>query len=228
MTIHLTFLCVPGGDTTREPLLGDAPPSEDDLRMARAAAAALPVHRAAVRAPSVRCSQTADALGLVAAPEPALRDLDLGAWRGRTVGDIAAADPGGWTAWLTDPDAVPHGGEPVRGLCRRTADWLDGAARAPGDTVAVTEAAVVRAALVHALAVPARTFWHLPVSPLSAVSLTWRGGRWDVGFGSVVPWEGRRRLPARSATLVRPRRPARAAGSGRTPHGRSCSGVSNH
>ncbi|ANP48213.1 broad specificity phosphatase PhoE [Streptomyces griseochromogenes] len=204
MTIHLTFLCAPGGDATLDPLLGDAPLSEHSLRMAGAARAVLSPRGPALRAPSIRCAQTADALGLAAASEPALRDLGLGTWCGRTVGDVIATDPDGFTAWLTDPDAAPHEGESVRQLCRRTADWLSGVAPDTGHAVAITEAAVVRAALIHALAVPARAFWHLTVAPLSAVSLTRSGGCWDVRLGHVTSQEAaRRRFLSWSAALVR-------------------------
>ncbi|MFK0157995.1 histidine phosphatase family protein [Streptomyces sp. NPDC090493] len=203
MSIHLTLLCAPGGDATLDPRLGDAVLSERDLRLAGAAREVLSLRGRAVRAPSTRCSQTADAVGLSAAPEPMLRDLDVGGWRGRTVDEVAAADPAGFSAWLTDPDAAPHGGESVRGLCRRSADWLSSVAPGTGHMVVITEAAVVRAALIHALAMPARAFWHLSVPPLETVFLTWRGGWWDVQFGRVSARDPRRRLL--------PRPPARAA-----------------
>ncbi|MGW3128503.1 histidine phosphatase family protein [Streptomyces sp. NPDC001123] len=202
MSIHLTFVCAPGGDATLDPFLGDAPLSERCLRLAGAARAVLSPHQAAVRGPSIRCSQTADAIGLAAVSEPMLRDLDVGRWYGRTVGEVAATDPDGFSAWRTDPDAAPHGGESVRQLCRRLADWLRDVAPDAGHAVVVTEAAVVRAALVHALAVPARTFWHLAVPPLCAVFLTRRGGCWDVQFGCVSPQESRRRFLARPAALA--------------------------
>ncbi|WP_078629347.1 histidine phosphatase family protein [Streptomyces sp. 142MFCol3.1] len=203
MTIRLTLVSAPRGDAAVDRLLGDAPLSERGVRRAGAGGAALPLHRMAVRAPSVRCAQTADAFGLVAAVEPALRDLDLGTWCGRTVDDIAAADPDGFSAWLTDPDAAPHEGESVRRLCRRTADWMNSVAPDTGHVVAITEAAVVRAALVHALAAPARAFWRLAVPPLSPVSLTWRGGHWDVRLGYATGRENQRRFLAPSATLAR-------------------------
>ncbi|MEU6090741.1 histidine phosphatase family protein [Streptomyces sp. NPDC047085] len=205
MTINLTFLCAPGGDPTLDPLLGDAPLSRRSLNMVGAAGAALAPRGSAVRAPSLRCSQTADALGLVAVSEPELRDLDLGTWRGRTVDDVAVTDPDGFTAWLTDPDAAPHDGESVRRLCHRTADWLSSMAPGTSHTVAITEAAVIRAALIHALAVPARAFWHLAVPPLSAVSLTWRDGCWDVRLGYLSPQGAPALVP-----LLRSGTPARA------------------
>ncbi|MEV7385465.1 histidine phosphatase family protein [Streptomyces sp. NPDC091215] len=202
MSIHLTFLCAPGGDATLDPLLGDAPLSERGLRLAGATRAVFSPPVSAVRAPSIRCAQTADAIGLVAASEPMLRDIDVGSWRGRTVGEVAAADPDGFSAWLTDPDAAPHEGESVRQLCRRSAGWLSSMAPETGHVVAVVEAAVVRAVLIHALAVPARTFWHLTVPPLCAVFLTRRDGYWDVQCGRVSPRESRRRLLARSAAFA--------------------------
>ncbi|MGW0994607.1 histidine phosphatase family protein [Streptomyces sp. NPDC002523] len=227
MTIHLTFLCAPGGDATLDPFLGDAPLSEPGLREASAARAALGLHDLAVRAPSGRCSQTADALGLAAAAEPELRDLDLGTWHGRTVGDVAVADPDGFTAWLTDPDAAPHGGESVRRLCRRTADWLNSRVSGTGHTVAVTEAGVVRAALIHAMGIPARAFWHLAVPPLSPVSFIWRDGHWDVRLENSSPQDGQRWIHTGDQALryasivISPRRPGDTPGSGRVPGGRS-------
>ncbi|MGW0414903.1 hypothetical protein ACWDZX_27095, partial [Streptomyces collinus] len=90
MTVRLTFLCVPGGGATTGPLFDDAPLSTHALHMAGATKTTLlPVHELSLRAPSARCTQAADALGLVAAPEPALRDLDLGGWTGIPLDDVA-------------------------------------------------------------------------------------------------------------------------------------------
>nr|BFE80044.1 hypothetical protein GCM10020093_026450 [Planobispora longispora] len=58
--------------------------------------------------------------------------------------------------------------------------WLSAAG--PGRTVAVTHPAVVRAAVVHALGAPARSFWRVDVAPLARVSLTGRGGRWRLSY----------------------------------------------
>jgi broad specificity phosphatase PhoE len=221
MTIRLTFLCAPGGpggDTTLDSILGDAPLSEASLRDAAVVGAALPPHGLAVRAPSVRCAQTAEAAGLVTVPEPALRNIGVGEWFGRTVDEVVALDPYGFSAWLTDPNAAPHKGESVRDLCRRTANWLDSVASDTGDAVAIAEAAVVRAALVHALGVPARAFWHLTVPPLSVVSLTWRRGHWDTeNLGDGLACDEERPY---APMVVSPRRPARPAGSGQVEPGK--------
>ncbi|WP_369251449.1 histidine phosphatase family protein [Streptomyces sp. R41] len=179
-------MCTPAGDTTRDAVFGDGLLSERGLREARTARATLPPYSLAIRAPSTRCAQTAGALGLETTLEPALRDFDYGVWRGRTLGEVAADDPYRYAAWLTDPDAAPPGGESVRRLCRRTAEWLSSVPSDTGRALVITEPAVVRASLVHALSAPATAFWHFEVPPLSAVSLTLRGGRWHVRPGHVT------------------------------------------
>lgn len=187
MSVRLTFICATAGDTSRNAVFGDGLLGERGLREARAVGATLPPYSLAIRAPSTRCAQTADALGLEAILEPALRDFDYGMWRGRTVGEVTADDPYGYSAWLTDPDAAPRGGESVRQLCRRTANWLSRVPPGTGDALAITEPAIVRAALVHALSAPATAFWHFDVPLLFAVSLTLRGGRWNILPGRVIP-----------------------------------------
>ncbi|MBG0833039.1 histidine phosphatase family protein [Planomonospora sp. ID67723] len=129
-----------------------------------------------------RCVQTATALGLPAGgePDPLLADCDYGRWRGMTLAEVEAAEPEALAAWLADPAAAPHGGEPLLGLISRVADWLSAAA--PGRAVAVTHPAVIRAAVVHALDAPARSFWRVDVAPLARVTLTGRGGRWRLGY----------------------------------------------
>ncbi|NED20624.1 histidine phosphatase family protein [Streptomyces sp. SID9913] len=203
MTIRLTLLCAPPADT----VFRDAPPSERALRGAGAAVASLPAHAPAMRSPSSGSALTAAALGLKAAVEPALRDLDCGTWRGRTVADIAAADPYGYSAWLTDPDAAPHGGETVRELCRRIAHWLSALPPDTGRALAIAEPAVVRALLVHAWSAPVRAFRTLRVPPLYTVSLTWRDGVWGARPADTSCARGLGRPPALPLTaLTAPRR----------------------
>ncbi|MEV0691585.1 histidine phosphatase family protein [Streptomyces sp. NPDC050388] len=194
MPISLTFLRSIAADHTSGPLFDDVAVRAHGPAGADVTGAVLPRHSTAVRAPSLRCARTAHALALRTEVEPALRDFDPGMWRGRTTAEVAATDPHGLSALLTDPDAVPHGGESVRQLCRRVADWLDGLPPHAGHVVAVTEPAVARAALVHALSEPVRAFWHITVPP-AAVSLSSRDGRWHVRPGT-TPRVGPGRLPA--------------------------------
>ncbi|WP_409474534.1 histidine phosphatase family protein [Streptomyces sp. HC307] len=179
MTIRLTVLGVHPPATSADAIFGHAPLSEYDLHETGAALAALPPQSSTTRSPSTRCALTAAFLGLKATAEPALRDIDYGTWRGRTPAEIVAADPHGYSAWLTDPDAAPHGGETVRQLCQRTANWLSSLPPETGRALAIVEPAVVQALLVHALSAPARAFWKLEVPPHYTVCLTRRDGVWS-------------------------------------------------
>lgn len=161
-----------------------APIEEGGARRARATAGSLPPAGRVLASPSVRCRETAAALGLNALAAPELAGLDMGRWRGRTLDEVGAADPDAVARWLGDPDAAPHGGESVRDLCERIARWLAGAADTGGRTLAVVEPEVVRAAVVHALDMPVTAFWRLDVPPLTATGLSGRSGRWNLRLGT--------------------------------------------
>ncbi|MFJ7524493.1 histidine phosphatase family protein [Streptomyces griseus] len=165
---------------------GDAPLDRSGRERARAAAGAVPGAGLALSGPSERCRETAEALGLAARTEPVLAGWDLGRWSGRRLDAVTAAEPAQLTAWLGDPSAAPHGGESLRDLVGRIGAWLDslGGPGAPdGDCLAVTEAAVVRAAVVHGLRLPPEAFWRLDVAPLTLTELSGRSGRWNAGLG---------------------------------------------
>ncbi|GAB1339637.1 histidine phosphatase family protein [Streptomyces sp. E-15] len=194
VTVRLTMLCATAAPGSHDGLFGNGSPGERGRRELAAAKAALPPYSRALRAPSAHCARIAEALAVDATPENVLRDLDYGVWDGRPPEDIAAEDPHGFSTWLTDPDAVPHGGESVGRLCRRTESWLKELPADAGSVLTITEAAVIRAALVHVLSVPVRSFWHLRVPALSTVTLTLRDGLWNARLGQPVA----ERRPARA------------------------------
>ncbi|MFG2618848.1 histidine phosphatase family protein [Streptomyces sp. NPDC048507] len=108
-----------------------------------------------------------------------------GDWAGRTLEEVAAEDPQGVRSWLTDPRyAPPGGGESVAALIARTGAHL--AALAPGPHDALVAQAVVRAAVVWALELPAAAFWRLDVRPGTVTVLSGRAGRWNLQVGSPV------------------------------------------
>jgi len=129
-------------------------------------------------APAPACGQTCDALGLVAEVDPALADWDLGRWRGRTLDEMAGSEPDAVQAWLVDPTAAPHGGEPLVGLLARVDGWL--AAMPVGHTIAVTGPALVRAAVVVTLGAPPEAFWWIDVPPLTTTDLRGGPSRWTI------------------------------------------------
>ncbi|MBL1084498.1 histidine phosphatase family protein [Streptomyces actinomycinicus] len=157
---------------------------------ARAAAGSLPAAARAVVSPSVRCRETAETLGLDGTAVPELGALDVGRWRGRTLEEVGAAEPEAVGRWLTDPRWAAHGGESVQDVCERVGRWLDGVQDGDGRTLAVVEPEVVRAAVVHALGLPAAAFWRLDVPPLTATALSGRAGRWNLGLGQPLAAPG--------------------------------------
>lgn len=156
------------------------------LRLARSAAssvAALPVADRVWVSDTVRCRETADALGLEAVVVPALAGLGVGCWRGSTLAEVGAKEPQAVALWLADPESAPHGGETVREFCERISDWLDSAAQMNGRALAVVEPEVVRAVVVRALGTPAAAFWRIDVPPLTATEFSGRSGRWNLRMG---------------------------------------------
>ncbi|OIK02527.1 histidine phosphatase family protein [Streptomyces sp. MUSC 14] len=184
MTSRVTFLSPATSPSLRQARFYDGD-SIDDTGAARAreAAGSLPVPAHVVMSPSVRCRETAEALGLAGMEKPELNGLDVGRWRGRTLDEVAAAEPEAVGYWLGDPGWAAHGGESVRDVCARVGNWLDTAQDMNGRTVAVVEPEVVRAAVVHVLDLPATAFWRLDVPPLTATELSGRAGRWNLRLG---------------------------------------------
>ncbi|MFC4467314.1 histidine phosphatase family protein [Streptomyces xiangluensis] len=131
--------------------------------------------------PTPRSRATGDALNLAPLAQLALRDCDMGRWRGLTLGEAMAREPQAVDVWLADPYSAPHGGESLVAFIQRVGGWLDTRPVDDGARiVAVAEPAVVRAALVYALKAPPSTYWNIDVRPLSMATLTGRAGRWNL------------------------------------------------
>ncbi|WP_156686333.1 histidine phosphatase family protein [Mycobacterium sp. Marseille-P9652] len=125
-------------------------------------------------APERRARETAERLGLRPVVEPALADLDCDGWRGRP---LATIDVRHLETWLAEPECAPHGGESIADLAKRVSAWLGSLSRS---TVAVTHPAVIRAAILHALDAPSKSFWRIDVAPASHTVLHLRDGRWTL------------------------------------------------
>ncbi|UVS99405.1 histidine phosphatase family protein [Burkholderia glumae] len=143
-------------------------------------------------APARRARQTAEALGLgVTALEPALADLRAGRWRGRRLVAIAQDEPEQLEAWIDDPAAAPHGGESFVDVLRRVGAWLDALPPQAAAIVAVTHAAVLRAALAHALGTAPEAMLRIDIAPLTRIGLTRSPRGWTLRLNDA-------RLPAAS------------------------------
>ena len=159
----------------------------DDEGLERSAAGALEALRGRLRpyaqvltSPARAARETAAALGFDAEVEMALSDCDYGRWRGLASKDVAEREPDEFAAWLGDPAAAPHGGESLADLIARTGAWLSQSLAYEGAILAVTHAAVVRAAIVNALGAGAAAFWRIDVGPLWLATLSGREGRWNL------------------------------------------------
>lgn len=134
--------------------------------------------------PTPRSRATGDALGYAPMVQPALRDCDMGRWRGMTLAEAAAREPAAVDAWLADPATAPHGGESLLGFIGRIGSWLDTRPVCDGLIVAVAEPAVIRAALVYALNAPPPAYWNVDVRPLSTITIAGSPGRWSLSLES--------------------------------------------
>ena len=127
--------------------------------------------------PERRARQTAQLLGLKAATEPRLADLDCGCWRAQPLGNIRPED---LQVWLADPARAPHGGESIVNLIDRVARWLECLTDDTSPTVAVTHPAVIRAAILLALDAPPESLWRIDIAPVGRTVMHFREDRWTL------------------------------------------------
>ncbi|AYN42252.1 histidine phosphatase family protein [Streptomyces dangxiongensis] len=185
MPLRVTFVAAARGPSLLAERFEDDRPLDgagwDEVQ--RVAGDLLPLAAAELRycSPTPRSRATGDALGYAPLVQPALRDCDMGRWRGLTLGEAMAREPDAVDAWLADPWSTPHGGESLLVFISRVGGWLDTRpADDGGRIVAVAEPSVIRAALVYALKAPPSTYWNIDVRPLSTTTVTGRSGRWNL------------------------------------------------
>ncbi|EFG77573.1 phosphoglycerate mutase family protein [Mycobacterium parascrofulaceum ATCC BAA-614] len=157
----------------------DEPLNALGRRQAQAGAVELFRGASHLTGPEQRARQTAGLLGLAAAADPLLADLDCGRWRGKRLQDVP---PGDLTVWLTDPARAPHGGESILDLMQRVGGWLASLTDNTSPAVAVTHPAVIRAAILRSLDAPPKSFWRLDIAPASRIVLHFRSGRWTLSL----------------------------------------------
>lgn len=114
---------------------------------------------------------------------PELAGPDFGRWAGRALAEVGAEDAAGVQAWLTAPDAAPHGGESLEALVDRVGAWMQTWPGPDGRSVAVVTPLVARALAVHALGVAAAAIFRLDVAPLGRLHLSRGSGGWRVRLG---------------------------------------------
>ena len=163
----------------------DPPLSAAGLAQARALAPLVARLRpdAAVASDLRRASETAEALGLDARPDPRWREADLGRWSGRVVDEVAAADGEAYAAWLEGAGAPP-GGEPFADTCRRVAEAVGGLAAAGAERpLVVTHGGPIRAACAVVASLPRSGLVAVPTGSLTEVVVPADGAGWVAAYG---------------------------------------------
>ena len=173
MSIRLVLLCAAATAARRGPGFPDPADPLDAGGIAKARGLRLegPPPERVVTAPDGAARETAAMLALSAEAVDALADRDHGAWTGC---GFDAIDPEALTGWFAAPAAAPPGGESMAAVAARVGPWLAGL---DGRVLAITHAAVIRAAIAVALDVPVAATLAIDVAPLTSVVLS-RQGRW--------------------------------------------------
>lgn len=165
----------------------DEPLEARAVQYATALRDAVPHAPRVLTSPALRARQTAEALGLHADIDTALRECDYGRWAGHRLKELQAAEPQAVALWLSDIGAAPHGGEAFSELIQRVSPWLDQAMAGDEGVVAITHSTVIRAAIVYLLAAPLDSFWRIDVEPLSLIELSGRGHSRQLRFVRAAP-----------------------------------------
>ena len=188
MTPRITLVCHATTRALRAATFG-GDDSLDDIGRAKAEGLAGSLGRVdqCWTSPALRARETAAALGLTASVDERLRDCDYGRWTGLKFQQVLVKEPRKLVSWIKNPSGAPHGGETIPHVMDRVTAWLREPARQKGHTVAVTHAAVIRAAIVHVIQAGLPSFWRIDVLPLSQTDLRTNGRRWVLrSLGPIV------------------------------------------
>src|SRR5262249_11146732 len=109
-------------EAVRSAAFGSDEPLDSRGRSA-AARLAVPRHDEVLVSPALRARETASCAGLIASGD-APDECAFGRWAGLSLAEVAEREPDAVREWMTDPDAAPHGGESLRAVLARVAEWL--------------------------------------------------------------------------------------------------------
>jgi len=173
LATRLVFLCHAATVSMREGGFPDPDEAVDDAGRDQARALTLrPAPQRVFTAPSLAARQTVEMLGLDAAVESALADIDHGVWRGRGLAEIHAEQPEALMGWIADPADGAPGGEAFAAVIARVGAWIDAQAASDDRILAVTHQPVMRAALVHVLDIPPAAAFRIDIAPLAQLTLS--------------------------------------------------------
>jgi alpha-ribazole phosphatase len=157
----------------------EAPADLGDTSTLALLRALLPVGAAAFASPARRTVETAQALALAPALEPAFREQHFGDWTGRRHDDLARELGEAYRAfWRASATNHPPGGESFREQIERVGE---GVRRLPaGDVVLVVHSGTIRSVLAIALDITPDAALRLVVDPLSLTRIDRLDDAWRV------------------------------------------------
>lgn len=107
-----------------------------------------------------------------------IRELSLGEWEGRLIGDLHAEDPAKLEAWYRTPSTVNlKGGEDLAAFRRRVVSFMDEIIAAPGgDAALITHGGVICIYLTHLLRMHVDDLWSfsLPNASITTIVLDFK------------------------------------------------------
>lgn len=133
--------------------------------------------------PSVRVCETAQAAlagsGLAPELDHDLREIDFGAWEGKTFAEINGIDPESVNAWAAyRSDFTFPGGEGIIAFAERVREVGKRIAADPAETIAVfTHGGVIRALICQYLGLESSHYIYFDVKPASITTLLLSKGR---------------------------------------------------
>ncbi|MBI4634645.1 MAG: histidine phosphatase family protein [Deltaproteobacteria bacterium] len=136
-----------------------------------------------ISSPSLRTCETAQcalAWNPIAPDlDPDIREVDFGAWEGKTFEEITASDPEAVAGWASyRPDFAFPGGEAIADFTKRVQKAGERIAADPAETVVVfTHAGITRAMICHYLGLDARNYLYFDVKPASVTTIMVHNGR---------------------------------------------------
>ena len=142
--------------------LPNVPLTDEGRRQAHQAAIALSGLRlsSVVSSPLERARETAEIIargwGLPVREEPRLMDTDIGAWAGKTIGEVAKEDPN-WAKFLEKPTEPPEGIEGFEQVRARAVAVIEAQRSDPDagdDVVVVAHADVIKLIIAHYTGAP--------------------------------------------------------------------------
>lgn len=161
---------------------GDIALTEAGERQAAAAAAALAARGGidlVLTSPLQRTRRTAEIVaqrsGAALDVDADLAETDFGSWEGMTFAEVAARWPEAMTAWLSNADAAPPGGESFAAVGKRVLGALDRmlAAHRGRTIVVVSHVTPIKTLVCHALLAPSPALFRMHLDVASLCEIDW-------------------------------------------------------